>query len=143
MNNLNVPNDGLGENKHPNLSNSSVNKLIATAKWAKFLAVLNLLALGTMTLVASFLMGNGVFSIGMGGPFNIGLTFLIIIAIVALPILYLYRFSNNLRDGLELNNQQNIEKGFDSLKNYFMIIGIYIIIGIIVYSVILIYGFFN
>lgn len=56
--------------------------------------------------------------------------YLIIIAILILPYLYLYKFANNITKAIYENQLSIMSIGFKNLKSYFKFNGIIMIIGI-------------
>ncbi len=61
-------------------------------------------------------------------------------AISLFPVLYLFRFSKNIRDAVQNNDQQKLDSGIKNLKKYFTFIGILVIIALAAYALGLIYA---
>lgn len=102
--------------------------LQAAAKWAKFLAIFNLSIMGLAILLISIMVLSLPYA-GMG----VGVIFMYIImlGIAAIPLFFLYQFSNKTQDALYSSDEDVLADGLTALKNYFLIQGIFAIIGIV------------
>ena len=61
-------------------------------------------------------------------------------AISLFPVLFLFRFSKNIRDAVQDKDQQKFDRGIRNLKKYFTFIGILVIIALAAYALGLIYA---
>jgi hypothetical protein len=61
-------------------------------------------------------------------------------AISQFPVLFHFRFSKNIRDAVQNNDQQKFDRGIRNLKKYFTFIGILVIIALAAYALGLIYA---
>ena len=123
--------------------------LSETAKWGRFLAILGMIFLGLLILffmgIFSFLPSIMGFSLPAGTPYNFSTTGFIVImafyliaicAIWFFPLLFLLRFSNQMRAALNGNNQNELNSSFQNLKRLFRYVGIVTIIALAIYVLI-------
>ncbi|NQT78575.1 MAG: hypothetical protein HQ565_12760 [Bacteroidetes bacterium] len=123
------------------LSPNSMKYLVATRKWALFLAIIGFIGLGIMILVALFMMAfSTTYSAfpGSGIPFVfIGFLYLIISVVYFFPVYYLLKFSTNMKKAVLLKNEITLEEAFRFLKNHYQFVGILMIIIISLYLLII------
>jgi hypothetical protein len=121
------------ENFELQLNQKSKDFLQETAKWSYFLSILGFIGIGFMVLIAIFAstifsaMANSVPGMGaMGGSFGAVMTimYLIIAAIYALPVYYLFKFSSNVKIAFKENNAEALTDGLGYLKSHYKFIGI-------------------
>lgn len=124
--------------------------LRATAKWAKFLAIVGFVNIGLLVLIAIWMLSMasslptddmfpqaGVFD----GIFHyIAYFYLIICIILFFPTLYLYRFSTNTLKSLDNDAQFDFEAGIANLKSFFKFIGVMTAISLGLYAFLLLIG---
>ncbi len=114
-------------------------------KWAKFLGILGFIGTGFI-VIASFFMG-AIFSTmamyqanpypaGMGGFMTF--FYLLLAVFYFFFSLYLYRFGNKIRTGVEYNDTALVTGGLSNLKSFFKLMGITTIVIIILYVLIII-----
>jgi len=106
-----------------------------TAKWAKFISILAFVFLGLgviFSLGLSFFLGTALSELeGMGAGFSttfISVFYLIIIAIMFLPVLYLYRFASKMQVALANDDQIVLNESFMNLKSHYKFYGIFMAI---------------
>jgi len=107
------------------------------AKWGKFLAIMGFIMIA-MIVIFAFFAGSliGKVMSGMGGNGAAGLmgggfftAFYLPLAILYFfPVLYLYRFSVKMQDGLRTRDQQLVTESFRNLKSLFKFMGILTVI---------------
>lgn len=138
---MNEMNDSVGSVSNEEglrLSPVGVGYLLETAKWAKFLSVLGFIFTGLMVvggLIASVTMSR------FGGQAAIiGLVYIIMGAIYFFPILYLYKFSNDLKEALNRNESTQLELALGNLKSHYKFIGIFTIVIIGIYLLIFLFA---
>ena len=123
------------------LSPNSMKYLVATRKWALFLAIIGFIGLGIMILAAIFMMAfSTTYSAfpGSGIPFVfIGFLYLIISVVYFFPVYYLLKFSTNMKKAVLLKNEITLEEAFRFLKNHYQFVGILMIIIISLYLLII------
>ncbi|MBF9252945.1 hypothetical protein I2I11_06555 [Pontibacter sp. 172403-2] len=104
-----------------------------TAKWGKFLAIMGFIMIALMVVLALFMgsiMGSAMS--GMGGNGAAGFMgsgfftvfYLIFALLYFFPVLYLYKFSTKMQDGLRTRDQESIAESFKNLKSLFKFMGI-------------------
>ncbi len=101
-----------------------------TAKWAKFISIVGFVFIGLMVIFAMFagaLFSS--FSSDLGAdfpfpPFLFSAIYLILAAIGFFPILYLYRFANNMQIALSRGDQDVLQSSFENLKAHYKFYGI-------------------
>jgi hypothetical protein len=116
--------------------------LLEISKWGKFLAIVGYIGIGFLILAAfgviiggSFLSGFSDFEFPMG---IFGVLYLVIAVLYFFPVNYLYRFSGQIRQGLNSNDQQSVTSGFGNLKSLFKFMGIFTIVMLSIYALALI-----
>ncbi|WP_347157498.1 hypothetical protein [Pontibacter chitinilyticus] len=118
------------------------------AKWGKFLAIVGFVIVGLMVLFALFggtFMGSALASVlhnGMSGFMGTFFTvfYLLMALLYFFPVLYLYRFSANMLEGLRLQNQELVDASFKNLKSLFKFLGLLTAIVLGIYAVLLLFG---
>lgn len=119
--------------------------LSETARWAKFLAIVGMVALGLMiafglvySIWISSMMDNIQSQYGgiQSRSYTSGVAaasafmFIVVAVIWFFPLLYMLRFANQMKTALYGNDQENLNTSFQNLKRYFRYVGIITIIGI-------------
>jgi len=112
-----------------------------TARWARFLALVGIIALILMVVliigVVSFMSSADADNPYSAAPFFPGfgvamaIYYVIIAAIWFIPLLYLFRFSGQMRTALNGNDQQALNASFLNLKACFKFVGIVTIIFLV------------
>lgn len=125
--------------------NSKINNfLLETAKWAKFLAIVGFVFIGLIVLGALIALLSGAtvyrFSGISGGPFIVGLTYLLMALLYYFPTRYLYNFAVKMKLAIENSQQNNLEDGFENLKSLFKFSGIFMIVILSIYALIFLVG---
>jgi hypothetical protein len=127
--------------------------LLETTRWTKFLSIIGFIITGLMLLGAIAIMTMGSFFSsllpgysGLGAAsagIGFGLIYIIIAALYFYPIISLFRFSSNMKQGIQTNNMEMITEAFRHQKNLYKFIGIFTIIIIAFYLIIfLFFGIF-
>lgn len=133
-------------------------QLSETARWARFLAIAGMVSLGLMIVfglvysiwISSIMssMQERRYGVQSPGAYTGGLAagsalIFIIMAVVAFfPMLYMFRFANQMKTALYSNDQENLNASFQNLKRYFRYVGIITIIGITFWITwLLVFGF--
>ena len=123
------------------LTPQSVDFLNQSAKWAKFLAIVEFIMIGWM-LIVSFLMIFGIINfdrfgnleneeisfLTKAGGIAMGFFYLILGVIVFFPTYYLYNFAKKTKKAIKENNSEFLQQGFEKIKSYWKFNGIMIII---------------
>ncbi len=111
--------------------------LLVTAKWCKFIAIVGFVGLGILALFGLFAM--------LGMPFmqrhNVysasvlfGLVYVIFAVVYIFPLLYLYRFSVAMKNGVLSNDEVEMTSGFLNIKKLAKFTGILTIVVLGLYA---------
>ncbi|MEO1711741.1 MAG: hypothetical protein AAFU60_00190 [Bacteroidota bacterium] len=115
-----------------------------TAKWAKFISIVGFVFVGLMILGAIFATA---FLSSLGSeqefqfpfpPFLFSVIYLIFAAIAFFPVLYLYRFANNMQIALQRGDQNVLNSSFENLKAHYKFYGITLAIVLGFYALMLV-----
>lgn len=116
--------------------------LLETSKWGKLLAIVGYVGIGLLILAGiAVMVGFSIFksisdiNFPMGA---LGLVYVLIAVLYFFPVNYLYRFSVQVKQGLNLNNEQSVVSGFGNLKSLFKFMGIFTIVILSIYGLMLI-----
>lgn len=117
--------------------------LLTTAKWCKIISIIGfvgivlglLFVIGFIFTLNSIGSNSGTLS-GYESIFSgfFGFVNIILIGLYFLPIYYLYKFSEYIKKGLMLNDQQELELGFENLKKHYQFVGIMTLILLSLYA---------
>jgi hypothetical protein len=137
----NLENNVVAENS--TMSNDQINEcLMETSKWGKFLAILGYVLMGFLVLLALVTIVGFSFmakAAGKGVPtFWIGLVYIVFAGIYYIPITYLYRFSVQMKQALQTNDENLYASGFQNLKSLFKFTGIFTIVILSLYALIIV-----
>ncbi|WP_029906886.1 hypothetical protein [Prevotella sp. 10(H)] len=117
------------------------------SKWTRFLSVLGFIYLALMAIIVLSIgivitSTNAYEEMHNFGPYNPGvfqwgyaLMYLIIIAILFIPVYFLYKFSVKTKNALLISDSDTLTEAFRFLKKHYMFIGIITIISLVVYLV--------
>lgn len=118
-----------------------------SGKWGQMLAIVGFVFLGLMVL-ASFFMGTFMSSLygdaggslygDAGGSFYgilLGIVYLVMAIIYFFPILYLYKFSTQIKSALNQNDSDLMATAFENMKSMYKFMGIFTIISIGLYFI--------
>jgi len=116
--------------------------LLECSKWGRILAIVGYVGIGLLTLLGiGFVIGLSVFNSvsDIGFPVGLfGLVYVLIAVLYYFPVTYLYRFSAQIKQGLNSNDQQSVTTGFGSLKSLFKFMGVFTIVVLSIYGLVLI-----
>lgn len=125
------------------------NFLMAATRWAKFLSVLGfilsgfilILALAFGTIISALGAMGGSSAVAAGVPAALGTIVYLIVSVIYFFIAYfMYNFASKTQKALTSRQEQLMEDGMKSIRNYFQIIGIMAIIGLALFVVIILVG---
>jgi Family of unknown function (DUF5362) len=129
-----------------NLTEEAKSFLNETRKWTKFLSIVGFVFAGLLVVLGLFF---GTIINRLTGGMNIpsampmaavGIVYIIIAVIYAIPIFYLYKFSTNMDSALKTNNVEDLTQSFSYLKSHYKFFGIVTILMVALYGVIIIFG---
>jgi hypothetical protein len=122
--------------EQPTLSDSAKYYLAEIRKWAKFISIIGFVTCGLL-LLAGLMMGfimNMAMSMTyqpMPIPAGFFTFFYILMAVVYFfPVYYLYKFSEDMKQALEIGREEQLTSSFRWLKNHYKFVGILLIISI-------------
>lgn len=133
------------------LTDESAQLLMKAAGWAKFLAIVGFIVYGlliigsiigasTMSKIGVQMAGNPAYGVQrMHGMYNypgmfswgFAITIIIVAIIYFIPLYFLLRFGTKTQQAFEIGDTSSLTEGFHGLKNFFMIMGIFIIITLL------------
>jgi hypothetical protein len=117
------------------------------AKWGKFLAIIGFIFCGLIVIgaiglgvylgSAANVMGTA-YAGGMG--LGISMVYIFMAAIYFFPCLFLYNYSNQIKEAIATSNQEAMAKGFSNLRTLFKFVGILmiVVIGLMLLSAIVV-----
>jgi len=120
------------------LSTKGIGFLRETAKWAKFLSIVGFVGMGLMVL-SGIVMSITMSSV-MPGGLAIGLVYVVMAVVYFFPILYLFKFSNDLKEALDCNNNSQLDLALENLKSHYKFIGIFTIVIFGIYALMIVFG---
>lgn len=121
------------------LRNMKINEyLFEAAKWGKFLAIVGYVMMGLLVVLA-FVMMFGVSLLskaaGTGFPMMmIGMVYLVLAGVYFIPVTYLYKFSIQMKQAVESQDEGLFTTGFENLKSLFKFMGIFTIVMLSIYA---------
>ena len=135
-------------NSNPNelkLNNHSKDFLRETAKWAHFLSIIGFIGIGIIVIVAIF------FSSFMASAYSefpgaassgafLTIIYILVAVLYFFPVLYLYKFSSNMKRALAMEDEVTLAKSFENLKSHYKFIGILTIVMLSFYILIFVIG---
>jgi hypothetical protein len=125
------------------INNREINEyLLETSKWGKFLAIVGYVGMGILILLAIFMtLGLSRINQVSGGAYPmglIGIVYIVLAVIYFFPVNYLYKFSIQIKQGLQSNDKLSLTAGFQNLKSLFKFMGILTIVILSMYAMILV-----
>lgn len=130
------------ENAAPIVINEEIKSyLLETSKWGKFMAIVGYVGMGLLVVLAIVTMvgltalgglAHTGFPIGIMGLFYIGFAVL-----YYFPVTYLYKFSVQMKQGINSGEEFSVISGFQNLKSLFKFMGIMLIVIISIYALVL------
>lgn len=124
----------------------SKSHLIDTAKWAKFLSISGMVIMVLFIVAAIAGMSMSAFDQAydtqgtnlLASQMRMVMIFVSLImgVITFFPLLFLLRFSNNMRTAVQTNDQEAMIEAFLNMKRYFRYLGILFIIVLAFYAIV-------
>jgi len=141
----NVEKNEIAPNSENKLSidTKSLKNLDETRKWTMFFAILGFIGIGLMVLAAIVLVIIGVFANGYLNNMESSLfgvltiSYLVLGALYFLPVLYLLKFSTNMKLAIERLEQTKMVEAFNYLRSHFKFVGI---LTIVIFSLYILFG---
>ena len=125
--------------------------LLDTAKWARFLSISGMVLMALFIVFAFIgigLSGSNPYQttdVDLMGPMRMIMiiTSIVMGVIAFFPLLFLLRFSNNMKTAIHANDQEAMNEAFLNMKRYFRFLGILIIIGLAFYALVFVIAIFT
>jgi len=112
--------------------------LMEASKWGQFLAIVGYVIMGLLVLVAIVMMfAMSVVSQVAQSKFPLwilGLVYILLAGNYYIPITYLYKFSVQMKQAIQLQNEGLLTSGFQNLKSLFKFMGIFTIVMLALYG---------
>jgi hypothetical protein len=115
--------------------------LLVSSKWSKFLAIVGFVGMAIMMLIGLLMLVGLPFlsALSKTAPmWGIGVLYLLFGVMYYFPTLYLYRFSEKIKRGIQENDESILTDGFLNLKKMFKFVGIVMIVVLSMYALILV-----
>lgn len=128
--------------------------LLGITKWAKFLSIMGFIFIGlaALSVIMAGFMITGVNEYMATNQYNYNYTYvsgnfnwvyviiyLIILLVYLVPVIFLFQFASKVQKALTSDvTFSMLQEGFESLRKYFMIAGIFVIIGLVFFVISLI-----
>ncbi len=117
--------------------------LHSAGKWSQFLAILGFIGTGfmvlagiTMSTVMAFIPGDeDIFPFPMA---LLGFLYIILAGVYFLPVFYLFRFSNSIKQAVALKKQDQLSVAFNNLRAHYKTFGIIMIVLMCLYPILII-----
>jgi hypothetical protein len=134
-----------------NFDTTAKSHLLDTAKWARFLSISGMIIMAIFIALAfigfSVMGSNPTYDTApeMFGQMRIVmiLTSIVMGIIIFFPLLFLLRFSNNMKTAIHANDQEAMNEAFLNMKRYFRFLGILFIIGLAFYALVFVVAIFS
>ena len=128
-------------NYGPEFQNETLQFLDEIRKWARFLSILGFVGIGFMIIVGTAMGSIDTSEYGLPIPGGLlGIIYTIVAAIYFFPVLFLYRFSQRMKNALTDNDPEELKLAFMNLRSHYKFIGILAIIMIVMYLLVLVSG---
>lgn len=120
--------------------------LAETAKWGYFLSIVGFIGIGLMVLAGLFMgtfmstLGASAGAMGLISPMFITVLYLILAAVYFFPVLYLYKFSTQMKVALRSDNESELTSAFQNLKSLYKFMGILTAVVLGIYALLFVFG---
>ncbi len=119
------------------ISESAETYLKETSSWASFIAIIGFILIGLLVIVAIgfsiFLPAANNQSVAPVSGLVLGIIYILMGLLYFFPVLYLYKFSTNMKKAIEKKNNENLDDAFKNIKSHYKFAGIFTIIFIVLY----------
>ena len=125
--------------ENPMLNNREINSYLLEAyKWGQFLAIVGYVAMGLLVVVAivmSFALSALSQVAGSGFPMGlVGLVYVLLAVVYYFPVTYLYKFSVQTKQAIQMQNEGLLTSGIQNLKSLLKFMGILTIVMLSLYG---------
>ncbi|MEO9871918.1 DUF5362 family protein [Ekhidna sp.] len=121
------------------LTGKDKDNFLETAKWGKFLAIVGFILSGLM-IVAGLSMMTGSFAdipVQFGA---FGFIYILLSLLYVFPSLYLFRFSTQIKQGINEKNQELCSEAYNNLRRLFLFMGVMTIVVLSFYALALLFA---
>lgn len=127
------------------ISSEALDNLNVARRWTTFLSVLGFIFLGLIIIAglatSLFLTVFKTQQANLGIPESLMMVVFAAFGVLCFfPVFFLFRFSKNIRDAIQNNDQRKLVKGFKNLRLFFAYFGILVILVISVYLILLLFA---
>lgn len=132
-----------------NINDVAVVYLNETSKWGKFLAIMGFIAAGLTILLGFFsstlmpLIYNKQIGMGMmpsAFTYFLAVIYIAIGVLYFFPSLYLYKYSEKIKEAIHSRNSQALTEAFQNQKSLYKFWGILTIIVLALYALMILFG---
>ncbi len=114
------------------ITDDAMRFLKESGKWGQMLSIVGFVFIGLMVL-GSFFMGTVMTAIygDAGGAFSgilMGGLYFVLAIVYFFPVFYLYKFSTQIKTGLNHNDSDIVANAFENMKSMYKFMGIFIIV---------------
>ena len=126
------------------LDDETESYLIETSKWAKILSILGFISVGVLALLGIVVLVTGS-TLGEYAQSGINMAWLSVLylalaAVYFFPIYYLYKFSSETRQGINLGDQALFTVGLKNLKSHYKFLGVFTLVFLSIYALAVVLG---
>lgn len=120
--------------------------LAETAKWGYFLSIVGFIGIGLMVLAGLFMgtflssFGAAAGTMGLISPMFITVLYLVLAGLYFFPVLYLYKFSTQMKVALRSDNESELTSAFQNLKSLYKFMGILTAVILGIYALLFVFG---
>ena len=127
------------------INSEALDNLNVARRWTTFLSVLGFIFLGLIIIAglatSLFLTVFKTQQANLGIPESLMMVVFAAFGVLCFfPVFFLFRFSKNIRDAIQNNDQRKLVKGFKNLRLFFAYFGILVILVISVYLILLLFA---
>ena len=124
-------------NESLQISESAETYLKETSSWTSFIAIIGFILIGLLVIVAIgfsiFLPAANNQNIAPVSGLVLGIIYILMGLLYFFPVLYLYKFSTNMKKAIEKKSSKNLDDAFKNIKSHYKFAGIFTIIFIALY----------
>jgi hypothetical protein len=134
-------------NNELQISPATQRYLLIAARWGKFLAIVGFIFCGLITTMAFFMgpllatyMKSRSYTYTYLNPLVVTGIYIFLAIVFFFPCLYLFRFSGNVQDALDENDQDSLDTAFLNLQSIFKFYGVVTIVVLSFYLMVFIFS---
>ena len=120
------------------LSEQNRKDLLSISKWTKFLSIMGFIGIGLMVIAAFFVSQIPQRGFNRTPTEYLTIAYLVMAAIYFFPIFYLFKFSQNMKEGLDRSDQMSVTQAFSFMNRHYKYIGIFTIVIMSIYALVIV-----